>query len=520
MPFMAQASTKHATQLLSRAQYGTAWGIGTRCGSMPNVAGTIVGPVVGRRALSDACMAPRHGKSILDRAADHRAASASVFQQSLALKSVCKQTQFRKATTMSGPYETYEAVVVGAGPAGITAVGNLLENRIDKILWVDDAFNGGRVNQYYREVPSNTKVKLFIDFATAVAPFRKIVSGLPSRDRWEEPSASDGVPVDGKQDKLQDLRRLDQEKGCDLSHAADMCLMLTQGLKKTPGVITQQGRVTGATLDEASSRWTVNVASSKPSSTDITNVQAKRVIFCTGSTPSDPPLPTDLDIKHINLDDALSPTHLSKIFSPLGPTTVAVIGASHSAILVLMNLSNLALSSKPDLKIKWFTRHPLRYAEYEDGFIARDNTGLKGAASVWARENLEPDTFPDSSVANCIEKIAYEKGAEKEVYAQHLPGTTYVVQAIGYQRNPLPELKSSNGKSLQPHFDHDKGIFNHVRESDCGKIGDLATLPGLFGAGIAFPERVVDKKYGHEEFNVGFFKFMKAVKKWVAADWK
>ena len=42
---------------------------------------------------------------------------------------------------------------------------------------------------------------------------------------------------------------------------------------------------------------------------------------------------------------------------------------------------------------------------------------------------------------------------------------------------------------------------------------------GLFGAGIAFPERVIDRKYGHEEMNVGFFKFMKAVKKWIG-EWK
>lgn len=494
-----------------------------RCASVPNVGRSVVGHMVVRRALSTAFTAHRYGKSIYSCAADPGFASVpSVFRPPLAgrIMTPSKQTQYRKVTTMSGPYDTYEAVVVGAGPAGITAIGNLLENRIDRILWVDDSFNGGRVNQYYREVPSNTKVKLFVEFATAVSPFRKIVSGLPSRDRWEEPSASDGVPVDGKQDKLQDLRKLDQEKGCHLSHAADMCLMLTHGLRRTPGVISQQGRVSDAVLDEASSQWTVNVASSKSSPTDITSVQAKRLIFCTGSTPSDPPLPIDLPIEHINLDDALSPTHLARIFSPLGPTTVAVIGASHSAILVLMNLSHLALSSKPDLKIKWFTRHPLRYAEFEDGFIARDNTGLKGQAADWAKSNLEPEKFPTSSVASCIEKIAYEKGTEKEIYAQQLPETTYVVQAIGYQRNALPDLKTSSGKALVPHFDHDNGIFNYVQESDCGKIGDLAKVPGLFGAGIAFPERVVDKKYGHEEFNVGFFKFMKAVKKWAAAEWK
>jgi hypothetical protein len=47
----------------------------------------------------------------------------------------------------------YEAVVVGAGPAGIAVVGNLLEQKKAPILWVDDKLQGGRLNKYYREVP-------------------------------------------------------------------------------------------------------------------------------------------------------------------------------------------------------------------------------------------------------------------------------------------------------------------------------------------------------------------------------
>jgi cation diffusion facilitator CzcD-associated flavoprotein CzcO len=47
----------------------------------------------------------------------------------------------------------YEAVVVGAGPAGLAVVGNLLEQKKAPILWVDDHFNGGRLDRYYREVP-------------------------------------------------------------------------------------------------------------------------------------------------------------------------------------------------------------------------------------------------------------------------------------------------------------------------------------------------------------------------------
>lgn len=47
----------------------------------------------------------------------------------------------------------YEAVVIGAGPAGIAAVGNLLEQKKEPILWVDDVMSGGRLDKYYRKVP-------------------------------------------------------------------------------------------------------------------------------------------------------------------------------------------------------------------------------------------------------------------------------------------------------------------------------------------------------------------------------
>lgn len=204
-----------------------------------------------------------------------------------------------------------------------------------------------------------------------MAPFRKIVNQTPSRSRWEEPSESDGFRVDGKPDKLHTLRQLDPSKGCELSHAADMVVMLTEGLRRTPGVITQKGRVTEAVFDDSSSRWGVNL-DTPGTETDITQVDAKRFILCTGSSPNNSPLPVSVPSVHtLDLDCALSPTLLSTTLAPLGPTTIAVIGASHSAILVLMNLYRLASTAKPDLKIRWFTRHPLRYAEYMDGWILR-----------------------------------------------------------------------------------------------------------------------------------------------------
>lgn len=47
----------------------------------------------------------------------------------------------------------YAAVVVGAGPAGVAALGNLLELGLNKIAWVDPSFDGGKINKNYREVP-------------------------------------------------------------------------------------------------------------------------------------------------------------------------------------------------------------------------------------------------------------------------------------------------------------------------------------------------------------------------------
>ncbi|KAI1185593.1 hypothetical protein F5B17DRAFT_27899 [Nemania serpens] len=395
-------------------------------------------------------------------------------------------------------------VVIGAGPGGITVVGNLLEHGATlqadqrKLFWVDPHFQGGRVNSHYREVPSNTKVGLFVQFAHDVSPFEAIVKTAP------------------KPNALTALQELPQDQGCRLSYAADMCVMLTDGLISHPQVQPHQAKVTSAILDKQTNVWIVSFD-------DGGNVLTSKIALCTGSSPIWKALPgiESLDqksLKPVDLDVVLSPSRAVKAFNPNTRSTVAVVGASHSAILVLMNLVNLANTTHPNLRIKWFSRNELRYAEYMDGWILRDNTGLKGQAAEWAHQNLDEKAFPNSPVSKFITKV-WTAGNEEEVYRAEMPGCKYIVQAVGYAPNPLPRLEiiredGGIAEPLEVEFDHSNGRFYEKDNSETE--GDRKYVPGLFGAGIAFPERVTDPR-GNVEYAVGFWKFMKFVKKVVPA---
>ncbi|KAJ5082039.1 hypothetical protein N7532_011082 [Penicillium argentinense] len=373
------------------------------------------------------------------------------------------------------------AVVVGAGPAGVAVVGNLLERQLGAVAWIDPSFESGRVHRKYREVPSNTKVSLFQAYATSLQPFRTVIENTPRPNAFTA------------------MAKLDQEKTCHLHYAADMIRALTDGLIKMEQVHACRGFVTAANLSSKSDKpnWTVHIK--QDNETDL-HLETTRLILCTGAHPTNLPIPVPgLSITPLNLDVVLKPSELATTLTTT-PTTVAVIGASHSAILALLNLLTLAQTSHPHLRVKWFTRHPLRYAEYKDGWILRDNTGLKGSAADFARTQLEDSELPTSEAGKVIEKVDTAGGEkrEKELYAEHLPGCQYIVQAVGFTRDPVPKL-SQEGESLGMEFDHETG---RMCKPQAGP-----PIPGLFGAGIAFPERVVDP-YGNVEYAVGFFKFM------------
>lgn len=234
------------------------------------------------------------------------------------------------------------------------------------------------------------------------------------------------------------------------------------------------------------------------------------VVYCTGSSPTTVPLPVapESSPAALDLDIALKPSLLARTIPADKEVTVGVVGASHSAILVLKNLLALAQQSHPKLRVSWFSRSPtLKYAIYKEGWILYDNTGLKGEAAQFARDQLDGERLNSSDAGKVISRVDCSGGVEKEKEAmgRKLPRCDYVVQAVGFTRDELPAMKQ------QIQFNNETGGFTDART---GKI-----VPGLFGAGIAFPEKVVDPE-GNVEYAVGFFKFMKflnrVIPEWVA----
>ena len=69
---------------------------------------------------------------------------------------------------------TYAWTVIGAGPAGIAAVGKLLDLGVaDKdIAWVDPSFAAGDLGAKWRSVSSNTKVATFLEYLHGAKAFR------------------------------------------------------------------------------------------------------------------------------------------------------------------------------------------------------------------------------------------------------------------------------------------------------------------------------------------------------------
>lgn len=328
---------------------------------------------------------------------------------------------------------TFAWTVIGAGPAGIAAVGRLLDHGIpaERIAWIDPDFAAGDLGNKWRRVSSNTIASTFLEYLNGSSAFR--FSEAPSSQ----------------------LGEVDPQETCALGLVAEPLLWVTEQLRAR----VQLFQTKASALNLRDRRWHIQ--------TENQELASKNVVLAVGAVPRRLDYPA---LEEIPVEVALDPEKLAE--QQLSGATVAVFGSSHSSMIALPNLLQ-----HPVEKVINFYRAPLKYAVYLDDWILFDDTGLKGRAADWARENID-GVYPDRLERYWVSDPEFDK---------QLKACDRVVYTVGFDRRRLPET---------PQW----GPLNYNQQN-----GVIA--PGLFGLGIAFPEYAEDP-YGYGQYRVGLKKFM------------
>lgn len=295
--------------------------------------------------------------------------------------------------------------VIGAGPAGIAAIGQLLDKQIspEHIVWIDPDFNVGDFGSKWSLVSSNTKVKLFNQFYHHCAAFNYQTVA----QQFE-------------------ISKFDEHNTCLLEYAAQPLQWITQSLRQRVFTLQKKAQC----LELKDHYWHITVSES---GNDLNQeiLQSKNVILAIGSEPKS--LQFD-NLDEIPLTTALNPEALRQTCNT--NDVIAVFGSSHSAIIILKSL----LEQTHVRQVINFYREPLRYAVYFDDWILFDDTGLKGSTAKWAREYLH-GKMPD----RLIRKIS-----DPESIKEFLPQCTKAIYSIGFKRRSI----AVNGMSSLKYNEH------------------------------------------------------------------
>ncbi|MBS0624546.1 MAG: FAD-dependent oxidoreductase [Verrucomicrobia bacterium] len=292
--------------------------------------------------------------------------------------------------------------VIGAGPAGIAAVGKLIDLGVppERIGWMDPHFAAGDFGRKWNRVPSNTKVDLFLRYLNAAASFE--FKKRPHKFPLEE---------------------MNPAENCWLQDVVAPLEWVTQELRKK--VQSFVGEAMALSLYQ--NRWEIK--------TKDVSVHSKNVILATGSETKGLAYP---GVETIPLDTALHPEKLAHIVGQ--KDTVAVFGSSHSALLVLANLIDL-----PVKKVVNFYRSPHRYAVYMEDWILYDDIGLKGFTAHWAKKHL------DGKLPEKLDRVL----VSDPTFDESLALCNKAVYAIGFERRKLPVLEQYE----KLHYDDRTGII-------------------------------------------------------------
>lgn len=275
----------------------------------------------------------------------------------------------------------YQWTVIGAGPAGIAAIGKLLDNKIpaDKIFWCDPYFKVGDLGRLWSNVSSNTKAKLFTDFLYACDSFR----------------------YESVEEKFT-LSTLDPQQTCILKYMVEPLEWVTEQLLKQ--VSNQKTTIHSMSLSNR--LWTLKDNNSE--------FQSHNVILATGALPSTLNYPK---VELIPFDLAIDEPQLSDLIDV--EKTYGVFGSSHSAMIILRYLVEMGVK-----KVINFYRSPCRYALDMGDWTLFDNTGLKGSTAQWAREHID---------GKIPENLNRYLTTESNI-ARFLPECDQIIYAVGFEK--------------------------------------------------------------------------------------
>ena len=276
----------------------------------------------------------------------------------------------------------FEWAVIGAGPAGITTVGTLLDLGIpaEKIAWIDPEFKAGRLPTY-AGVPSNNPTSKFFWYIKNCQTFNNCNSK-----------------------EINDFFKLNPDGHYKLKNINQVLFCLTSHLKKRVNIFESRMHY----LFPKDNWWNILTTSQEL-------IKTKNVVLATGSEPKK--LSLHKPGTMIPLDVALNENQLAHVVNE--DDTVAVIGSAHSAILIAKYLS--------ELNVK------MVYNFYNKELILKSvinpTLDLYGVAAKWVK-----DVLLVNPPAN-IKRIQ----SDEQNLQKYLPTCTKVVYAIGYQPNHLPE---------------------------------------------------------------------------------
>ncbi|STX28085.1 pyridine nucleotide-disulphide oxidoreductase [Legionella beliardensis] len=294
--------------------------------------------------------------------------------------------------------QSFKWAVIGAGPAGIAAVGKLIDSSVKPkdILWLDPYFNVGDLGRLWPNVSSNTVVSKFTDFLYASPAFNY------------EANARQFT-----------IHTLPSHQTCLLKEIVEPLQWITNELRTK----VRSKETTVQHLNMTNKKWVL--------SQDSQHYTANQVILATGSVPSTLTYP---DVTSLPFDIAIDKQRLAQVINL--NETYGVFGSSHSAFIIIRNLVELGAK-----KVINFYRSPCRYAIDMGDWTLFDNTGLKGDTATWVRDHID-GTLPKNLIrVNLLEQDIH----------QPLALCDQVIYAVGFERRNSITIENFKHMSYDTH---------------------------------------------------------------------